>query len=903
MIKNKRIVGVCVAELHDNTRRVIIDNLYKEFRGTDYKLIVFNSLLDLYNGDSYDEGSAAVFNLINYKIMDAIIILDQSFRKSGKVNSLITKAQENRVPVILIKAEKDGCFCIMEEYRKTYEDLIRHVIVDHGVKDTFFMAGLKGNLDSETRLRCYMNVLAQNRMDFNYDMVGYGDFWDDSTKRVMENLLKDGKKPPRAIFCANDIMAMTVCDFLKERGYKVPDDVIVTGFDGIDELEFFEPRITTCKENVPGVCKMAAALVKGAIAGTYRPGTYTEQYETIYGESCGCKGPELDSSFRERSAMLMKRLRDMQKHEKHVNTGIDKFLATDDIDRIKTIFRTYTMLPNSYICFKNDLLEAFRGNILTTEIKEEFDKLTVFSSETGDAAISDFTAKDLIPDIEEWLADDTMCVINTLFIESFVCGFYVLKTDNIELDAHKLNRLSLSLNLAMSVTYGRIKQKEMLANLADTAYIEPISKLANLSGLEKWFSEFAAKEENENKKIALCIFKVAKIQYIYENFGVEAIRDMVVSVSTIVKSNAPEHSFMAHIGDDEFIVLSFESDNDEEAKEEIVRKYKNAILSAVENLNVSGVKEYPVEINYGYTVSQAGKDCSLRSLMKIAYGELYLNKMDEYDIKASSDISDTEIVEAIENYYDDLNLILKRGLLEYHFQPIVDTNTEEIYGYEALMRSTGGIVLVPETILAVAEKYNRLYEVEKLTLFGIMDHYVENIEKFYGKKLFINSIPGHFLKDDDYTEFVEKYSPYFKNCVFEITEQDQVSDEELERMRKMFKGKSGGALAVDDYGAGHSNIANLLKYSPNVIKIDRFLIEDIENDKNKQLFVSNVVEFGKLNKIKIVGEGVETGEELATVIKLGVDYIQGFFTARPMPDPIEKLPADKRRYIRDCRSN
>lgn len=902
MVKNKRIIGVCVAELHDNTRRIIVENLYKQFKNTEYKLIVFNSLLDLYNGDSYDEGSAAVFNLINYKIIDALVILDQSFRKSGRVNSIITKAKEKKVPVILIKAEKDGCFCIMEEYRNVYEDLIRHVIVDHGIKDTFFMAGLKGNWDSETRLRCYMNVLAQNRIDFNYDMVGYGDFWDDSTRRVMDNLLKDGKKPPRAIFCANDIMAMTVCDCLKEHGYNVPGDVVVTGFDGIDELEFFEPRITTCKENIPGICKMAAALIKGAIAGTYRPGTYTEHYETIYGESCGCKAPEVDSNYRERSAMLMKRLRDMEKHEKHVNTGIDKFLATDDIDRIKTIFRTYTMLPNSYICFKDELLEAFRGNSLTTSMKEEMGSMTVFSSETNDAAISNFSAEKLIPDMDEWIKDDTMCVINTLFIESFVCGYYVLKTESLELDAHKLNRLSLSLNLAMSVIYGRLKQKEMLANIADAAYIEPISKLANLSGLEKWFAEFSGQEENFNKKIGLCIFKVSKVQYIYENFGVEAVKDMVVSVSTILKANAPEHSFMAHIGDDEFVVLSFEAESDEEEKSEIVRKYKNAILSAVENLNVSGVKEYPVEIHYGYTVSQAGKECSLRSLMKIAYGELYLNKMDDYDLDMTA-LSEREIEEQIENYYDDLNLIIKRGYLEYHFQPIIDVNKEEIYGYEALMRSTGGIVLKPETILAAAGKYNKLYDIEKLTLFGIMDYYVEHIDEFNGKKLFINTIPGYFLKDTDYDMFTEKYGEYFKNCIFEIIEKDQLSEDELTRIRKMFKGRKGGALAVDDYGAGHSNIANLLKYSPNVIKIDRFLISGIDSDKNKQLFVSNVVEFGRLNDIKIVGEGVETGDELATVIKLGVDYIQGFFTARPAPVPLAELPGNVKRYIRDCKRN
>ena len=108
-----------------------------------------------------------------------------------------------------------------------------------------------------------------------------------------------------------------------------------------------------------------------------------------------------------------------------------------------------------------------------------------------------------------------------------------------------------------------------------------------------------------------------------------------------------------------------------------------------------------------------------------------------------------------------------------------------------------------------------------------------------------------------------------------------------------------GKVAVDDYGAGHSNIVNLLRYTPHIIKIDRFLITNIQNDPNKQMFVKSTIEFARLNNIKVLAEGVETYEEMKTVIEYGIDMIQGFYTAKPAPEPLRTIPEKILREIID----
>jgi EAL domain-containing protein (putative c-di-GMP-specific phosphodiesterase class I) len=302
-------------------------------------------------------------------------------------------------------------------------------------------------------------------------------------------------------------------------------------------------------------------------------------------------------------------------------------------------------------------------------------------------------------------------------------------------------------------------------------------------------------------------------------------------------------------------------------------------------------------MNVGYTVVSSGWDTDLRSLMKLAYGELYLNILkDKRKNYAEDSLADDT------DHYEDLMLVLTKNLLTYHFQPIVDVSTGEIYAYEALMRTTGGIDVSPLVLLNTAAKYKKLYELEKMTLFGIMDYYVENFDKFKGRRLFINSIPGHFLNDADFEVFTKKYKDYIKYCVFEITEQDSISDIELVKIKNLTKDDMEGQLAVDDYGAGQSNIQNLLRYTPNIVKIDRFLIKDIYKDSNKQLFISNIIEFAKLNDMRVVGEGVENQEEMETVAKYGVDYIQGFYTAKPESEPIDKLPKEIMEEVENIRN-
>ncbi len=239
------------------------------------------------------------------------------------------------------------------------------------------------------------------------------------------------------------------------------------------------------------------------------------------------------------------------------------------------------------------------------------------------------------------------------------------------------------------------------------------------------------------------------------------------------------------------------------------------------------------------------------------------------------------------------NTIMTENQLTYHYQPIVDAHTGNIVAYEALMRSEH---FTPDKILSLAQRYSRLYDVEYATLFNCMRFLSEHQNAFCNKKLFINCIASVPLNDNDYNALMLTYEGLFEKVVLEIIEQSIATEEDLLLVKKRCAAL-GGQLAIDDYGTGYANTATLLRNLPAYVKIDRCLITDICKDAKKQQLVSGIIDYAHDNQIQVLAEGVEEEEDLKTVIRLGVDLVQGFFTARPTPYLLEELPAELRDII------
>lgn len=884
MIKDYRIIGLCVTKLNEEGISNFAEKLSKEAIAKGYRLFIFNSFRDFYIGNEYDLGAKSVYKAINFDILDALVIDANCFYDKNLIDELVSAAKEKNLPVVVLNEERDGCFCITKDYRNTYKTLIGHIIKDHSVRNTVFVAGVKGEKDSETRLQCYKEVLEENGIPFDEKNVYYGDYWNVPVYEAVDQIVKNGK--PDAIICVNDSSAIDVCDKLKSYGFRVPEDILVTGFDGIQSASFYTPQISTCCEDIAGLARNCMTLIDKSINEKCQPFNIIEEYSVNISESCGCKISD-DKSFREQAASLFHMLTTANQHENTLYSWADHVFESTDIGIIGKRLHD-NILPGSIVCINGNFLSMVRKGEKTNPETPFSQKMIVISAkdETYKNQSQDiFPLEELYPKINETIDQECMFVFQSIYVADKVCGYYAKKTTNIVEEANKIHRLTRIINIAFGTLVSHIEQDHMISRMEDMQNRDSLTELLNLKGLVKRMKEldsFARK-----RRVAVSIYSIPQYKYIYETFGIHDIEEAVTLVSESLQLANPANSIIARIADDEFAVINIESPDVDMGA--VINAATSIFFNNTENYNKTQIKDYYVEVNCGCTVAEPGWESDIQTLLKVASGEMYLNRLKTGGGPVLKD------QKAPKDAYRLFELLIEKNLFIYNFQPIIDARTGEIYAYEALMRTTSEIGMNPGEILKIAKDYMRLYDIEKATLNNVLFFMNNHFDKFIGKRVFINTIPGHFLNAEDYEAINDRYGHLLKYCVIEITEQNDITDDELNRIKNLGGENSGCQLAVDDYGAGCSNIVNLLRYKPQVIKIDRYLISDIHNDINKQMFVKSTIDFAQMNGIKTVAEGVETIEELRAVISYGVDLIQGFYTARPAPEPLQEL-SDRIKY-------
>lgn len=249
------------------------------------------------------------------------------------------------------------------------------------------------------------------------------------------------------------------------------------------------------------------------------------------------------------------------------------------------------------------------------------------------------------------------------------------------------------------------------------------------------------------------------------------------------------------------------------------------------------------------------------------------------------------------NEVEELEYILNNKNISTVYQPIVSLLDGTIIGYEALSRGPEGSPLQnPDRLFNSAKLYNKTWELEQLCRIKAIER-AANIEK--NKFLFVNVDP-HIFKDEKFKkgftkEFLAKHNMSPDCIIFEITEKTCIEDYKGFKQALSNYVDQGYKIAIDDTGSGYSGLKMLNETKPHYVKIDMDLIRDIDKDYFKQSLLECFVKLSEATNMKLIAEGIETEEELKTLIKLGVYAGQGFFISRPagtfldIPDSIKDL--------------
>lgn len=217
---------------------------------------------------------------------------------------------------------------------------------------------------------------------------------------------------------------------------------------------------------------------------------------------------------------------------------------------------------------------------------------------------------------------------------------------------------------------------------------------------------------------------------------------------------------------------------------------------------------------------------------------------------------------------------LSESDIEVVFQPIVSVLTRRVFAYEALTRCRWPTLANPEVLFRRASEEACCGPLGRIVRAAA-------VERAASVPLFVNVHPdelsARWLVRPDDPVFFHEHDVYL-----EITESAAFTHYDVcVNVLREIRSRTGIFLAVDDLGAGHSNLKRVLDLEPRIVKLDRALVTGLDQSGRQQILVRHVVRLCVELGAEVVAEGIETPDELSAVIDCGAHYAQGYLLGRP----------------------
>ncbi len=417
---------------------------------------------------------------------------------------------------------------------------------------------------------------------------------------------------------------------------------------------------------------------------------------------------------------------------------------------------------------------------------------------------------------------------------------------------------------------------------------DSLTGLANRSGFEEQIensieaSLLACSAYKPKPKFAILSVDLSRFSQVNECAGAIVGDELIISVASRLRSSIRKHDLLARLGGNEFGIFVELCEGQEDASLIIER-----IEAAFANPYRLSQLETQVDAAMGVAIGTMGKDNAPNILR---YAQIALKQAKQ---KNRTTVYEPSVLVQARRRFTlecDLRIAIAKDRLHLEYQPLIDLNSGQITGFEALARwndpDRGNVS--PVTFIPVAEECGLIVPLGRWAMHSAAKTLADWDSKA-GRKLplrvNVNLSAVQFVRDNiaSVVEEAIRHTHIDGNCItLELTESVILSDPD--RAIKVMQSLKNldTSLAMDDFGTGYSNLAYLQKLPIDILKIDRSFVTKMLEDKDKVSIVRAVLSLADTLDMQTTAEGIESIELSHTLAALGCSHGQGFYFARPL---------------------
>lgn len=593
---------------------------------------VFQCSGDHLQTGGHKRGAFQIFDLLNPQNYDGIILARETLHEKNMQRRVVERLRESGVPVISVGAKTEGMGCIEFDDYHAMSQMVRHVICEHGARKLAYIDGPKEYSDAAKRAQAYRDVLEEEGIPFDSHWFFRGDYSVEAGIYVVSELDRM-HRIPEAIICANDCMAAGAIMELQNRGYRVPEDIIVTGFDNVPVAKDNSPKITTvdCARKTMGYRACEYLMTK--TAKEIQKLCVQIPTTQIYSESCGCEREGQDDG-REIKHRLIRQSAKTKNYQRRMNEVFNSFMKSKKVkDFIQPVKEFVPGLGTEcfYIAFRDT--DAFARRMVRSygekeplqdaawnEAEKERYRLPIAYEKGVFSSYGELEPGMLLP--KECTADENVVsFVMPIHYQEHFFGYCIIGYCDMVTEADLIKQWMLELGNAVE----SVLKKQILQNITEKldrmSAFDGLTGLYNRVGFQIQADKYKMYAKSSGRSLYISFIDIDGLKKVNDTYGHHEGDWLIKAIAECLRKASREEEVCMRFGGDEFIVLGLENVADGRHLE-----FEQEFQNHIRQVNESQKREYPVSASIGsYTIDDV-EHTNLQIVIERADMEMYLRK-------------------------------------------------------------------------------------------------------------------------------------------------------------------------------------------------------------------------------------------------------------------------------------
>ena len=599
----RKKIAVFISALYEGMVRETVEGLLKAACGEDLKIIFFTSFADNHTSHNYrlyqdyDIGDFVVYLLPELEEYDALISFD-TYMTGSYVEPIDQLKMAAPCPVITMGTYKEGTFSIVNDQELSFAEVIRHLAEKHGCRDIVHVAGPRARSFCVERIEIYRKTMTALGLPCGEDKIYEGTLRPECGEEVVPAILADyaakgGPKLPDAILCVNDYTAFGVIESLEKRGFHVPGDVLVTGYDDILRARFHEPSVTTSAQPFARVGQTGMEVCKKLLRGERVDPLTAVPGELCLRQSCGCEALDVvrKDTIRDKYIRTVTNLEAFTLSSTNLILGGALSETAEDIyAEIEDACIRETGFRDAVLC----LIHGWDKRKLITDrngLKSEAFDVVCGSWQGQPIRRRRLKKGQLLPD--EMMDDETPYFIFPIHYLQYFLGYFIVNPELKDMEQLHIKSWLVSVSTILVNWFFRHELTETVKELDYLYQTDTLTGLYNRRGYYRFFEQYYEECRKAGTELAVFLIDMNGMKAINDRYGHEEGDFCLKAIAEAMRQSAQEDEICIRTGGDEFVVLA---KNYDEVRE---RTYIALLREEIDRIRQVAGKHYQITVSIG----------------------------------------------------------------------------------------------------------------------------------------------------------------------------------------------------------------------------------------------------------------------------------------------------------------